>query len=453
MFTVRRRALSITNARVGTDSGEGTPVDRNKTIAPLWKGFSWVFAGTLVYVLSQWGMLSVLSKLGNPEVVGVFSLGLAITTPIIVFSGLQLRQVQATDAQGDFTFGEYLGLRFFTIALALPAIAGVVFVAGYRRETVLIVLAVAASRTFEAISEIFYGFLQNRERMDVVSRSMMIKGPITLLALGAGFYFTESLLWAVGAMAAAWAIVLVGYDVRKCIPLLVREKQEESEASPNMGYHERLRRLSRLAWLALPLGFAIGLNSLTINIPRYLVEYYLDAHALGIFSTIAYFVVSSRLIDAALGQPASPRLSRYYIEGARGAFLGLLLRLSLVSIAIGVVGIMAALVAGRWVLSLLYTAEYAAYVGLFVLIMVAAALNSVATLLYFAMTATRRLRSQTIVQAGVFVVTAMGCVILIPYAGLSGAGMALIIGKLFEIIVVSGIVAHALRALQEDTAI
>jgi len=428
-------------------------VDRDQAVAPLWKGSSWVFAGTLVYVLSQWGMLSVLSKLGSPEVVGVFSLGLAITTPIIVFSGLQLRQVQATDAQGDYTFGEYLSLRFFTITLALPTIVGVVFVAGYRREIVFTVLAVAASRTFEAISEIFYGFLQNRERMDVVARSMMIKGPITLLSLGAGFYFTESLLWAVVAMAASLFIVLIGYDARKCVPLLIREKLENSEASSNIRYHEHLRRLRRLAWLALPLGFAIGLNSLAMNIPRYLVEYYLDAHALGIFSTIAYFIVSSRLVDAALGQPASPRLSRYYVEGARGAFLGLLLRLSLVSIAIGVSGIMAALVAGRWILSLLYTPEYAGYVGLFVLIMVATALNSVATLLYFAMTATRRLRSQTIVQAGVFVVIVIGCVILIPQAGISGAGMALIMGKLFEIVVVSGIVAHALGAIRETTAI
>lgn len=441
------------SARIRTNSSKGVSVGRGTTVAPLWKGFSWVFVGTLVYVLSQWGMLSVLSKLGNPEVVGVFSLGVAITTPILLFSGLQLRQVQATDAQGAYSFSEYLGLRFLTTALALPTISGVVFIAGYSRQTVLIVLAVAAAKTFEAVSETFYGFLQNRERMDIVSCSMMIKGPISLLSLGAGFYFTKSLLWAVVAMAASWAIVLVGYDARKCVPLLMREKQEGSESSSKFGYHEHLRPIRRLAWLALPLGFAAALGSLAINVPRYLVEYYLDAHALGIFAAIAYIVVSSRLVAGALGQSASPRLSRYYAEGAHGAFLGLLFRLSLVSMIIGVAGIIAALVAGQWILSLLYTPEYAGHVGLFVLIMVATALNYVASLLNFAMTATRRFRSQIIVQAGVVAVTAIVCVILIPQMGILGAGMALVMGRLFQLVVAFGIVAHALGILPGTTAI
>ena len=423
-------------------------MDGGKSAPPLWRGFSWVFAGTLIYVLSQWGMISVLSKLGTPEVVGVFSLGLAITTPVILFSGLQLRQIQATDAQGDYSFGEYMRLRFFTTALALLAIAGVVFLAGYSRETMLVGLAVAPSRTFEYISEIFYGFLQKRERMDIVARSMMIKGPITLLAFGAGFYFTESLLWAVVAMAASWAIVLVGYDARKCLPLLTREKQESPVASRGTGRPEHLRRLRRLAWLALPLGFAIGFNSLTVNTPRYLVEYYLDAHALGIFGAIAYILVSSRLVAGVLGQSASPRLSRYYAEGERGAFLSLLLKLSLVSAAIGVAGIIVALISGRWILTVLYTPEYADYVGLFVLIMVATAINCVASLLNFAMTATKRLRPQSAVQAGVVAVTIVGCVVLIPQVGILGAGIALIMGKLIQTVVSSGIVMHALGALQ-----
>lgn len=436
------------------DSSKILPVDRDQAVAPLWKGFSWMFVGTLVYVMSQWGMLSILSKLGSPETVGVFSLGLAISTPIILFSGLQLRQVQATDAHGDYSFGEYMGLRLFTITLAVPAIAGVMSIAGYSRETALVVLAVAASRVFEAISEIFYGFLQNRERMDLVSRSMIIKGPITLLTLGVVFFFTGSLLWAVVAMAASWTIVLVGYDARKCVPLLRRERQEKSfGSSPNIGHRGYLRRMRQLAWFALPLGFTIALSSLAVNIPRYVVEYYLDAHALGIFAAIAYIIVSSRLVAGALGQSASPRLSRYYVEGSHREFLRLLLKLSLVSLIIGVVGVIAAAVAGKLILSLLYTPEYAGYVGLFVLIMVATALNHLASLLNFAMTAMRHLRSQIIVHVGMITITTIGCLILIPQTGISGAGMALVMGKLFQIVVASGIVAHALGTLPQNNSV
>ena len=53
----------------------------------------------------------VLAKLGTPEMVGQFTLGLAITTPLIMFTNLQLRAVQATDASRQYKFGDYFALR------------------------------------------------------------------------------------------------------------------------------------------------------------------------------------------------------------------------------------------------------------------------------------------------------------------------------------------------------
>src|ERR1043166_3883519 len=73
--------------------------------------FLWTLCGTLVYSGCQWGLLVVLAKLGNAEMVGQFALGLAITAPALMFSNLQLRSVLATDASGEYSFGDYLGLR------------------------------------------------------------------------------------------------------------------------------------------------------------------------------------------------------------------------------------------------------------------------------------------------------------------------------------------------------
>ncbi|MCS7287466.1 MAG: hypothetical protein RMK30_10780, partial [Anaerolineae bacterium] len=57
--------------------------------------FAWTFAGNVVYALSQWGMMVSIAKFGSPEMVGRFALGLAITAPVILFTGLALRPVQA----------------------------------------------------------------------------------------------------------------------------------------------------------------------------------------------------------------------------------------------------------------------------------------------------------------------------------------------------------------------
>ena len=97
----------------------------------------------------------MLAKLGSPEMVGQFTLGLAVTAPVIMFTNLQLRGVQATDAKGDYVFSDYLGLRLIGTGLALLIIAGITFKAGYRWETSLVILAIALAKAFESISDVF----------------------------------------------------------------------------------------------------------------------------------------------------------------------------------------------------------------------------------------------------------------------------------------------------------
>src|SRR5262245_17210531 len=75
---------AIDDAPGGEVSDASTPLDPEKRLQPLSlrRNFSWSFAGNAVYAGCQWGMLMVMAKLGSPEVVGQFALGLAVTGPI-----------------------------------------------------------------------------------------------------------------------------------------------------------------------------------------------------------------------------------------------------------------------------------------------------------------------------------------------------------------------------------
>jgi hypothetical protein len=67
-------------------------------------------------------MLVVFAKLGTPEMLGQFALGLAVVSPVITLTNLQLQQVQATDARQQYQFGDYLALRLITTPLAIVVI-------------------------------------------------------------------------------------------------------------------------------------------------------------------------------------------------------------------------------------------------------------------------------------------------------------------------------------------
>ena len=392
--------------------------------------FSWTFAGNAAYVGCQWGMLVVLAKLGSPEMVGQFALGLAITAPVIMFTNLQLRSVQATDARREYLFGDYLGLRLTTTALALLVILGIVLVSGYRWETALVILAVGIAKAFEAISDAFYGLLQQHERMDRIAKSMVIKGLLSLVALGVGVHLMGSVFWGAVGLAVAWALVLVGYDIRSGA-LILNPLPQAGGAAPNEGDQEAVLRplwgvktLARLAWLTLPLGFVMMLISLNSNIPRYFIERYLGEHELGIFAALAYLQVAGTTVVGALGQSASPRLAKYYAAGNGPAFRTLLLKLVGIGALLGGAGMLAALVAGREILTLFYRPEYAKYVDVLVWLMVATGTGYAGSFLGYGITATRAFSRFTVPYLIVTAIVIGFSMLLIPTYGLVGAAWA-----------------------------
>ncbi len=95
------------------------------------KNFVWMVLGTGIENLSKWGMLAVLAKLTNVEMVGVFGLALALAAPVLMFFKLGLRQAQATDVQREYLFEDYFRLRSVTNVLACSLIVLLGIVLGY----------------------------------------------------------------------------------------------------------------------------------------------------------------------------------------------------------------------------------------------------------------------------------------------------------------------------------
>lgn len=406
------------------------------------RNFSWTFAGNVVYTACQWGMLVVLAKLGSPEMVGQFTLGFAVTAPVLMFTNLQLRTVQVTDARHQYFFSNYLYLRLLSTGLALLVIAGITFTAGYSWETSLVILVVGLAKAVESVSDIFYGLLQQHERMDRIAVSMMIKGTLSLLLLGIGVYLAGSVLGGAVGLAVAWTLVLVSYDIRS--GALILNSFRETPHGKTSG---ELGKLGKLVWLALPLGFVMMLSSLNSNIPNYFIERYLGERKLGVFAAIAYLMVAGSIVVNALGQAGSPRLAKYYTAGNAIAFRTLLLKFVGIGVLLGGVGILVALVAGRKILTLLYQPEYGEYADLFIWLMIAAALSYVSSFLGQGMTAARYFHIQMPLFVVVTSTVAIACFWLIPTQGLQGAAMALIVAAIVRVSMSLGIILHALHKL------
>ena len=442
-------------AATGLSDRKAGEVSQKLNPLSLRKNFSWTFVGNVVYSGSQWAMLVLLAKLGTPETVGKFALGLAITAPVILFANLQLRSVQATDAKNLYEFRDYLGLRLITTLLALVAIAVITVASGYARETAIVVMIVGVAKAFEAISDVVYGLAQKHERMDRIAKAMMIKGPLSLTMLAIGV-LAGGIIGGVIGLAVAWAAVLFTWDVRSSARILRSSLDDSVDAAAQVAQMMRPRfdraTLLRLAWLALPLGFSMMMISLNANIPRYFLERHFGERELGIFAAMAYLMVAGATIISALAQSATPRLAKYYAEQNRSAFLYLLARLIGVGAGLGLAGVVAARVAGEFVLRLLYQPEYAEHADVFVLIAVAASLGYLSSFVGNGMTATRQFRIQIILFAMVTGVTALTSYLVIPSEGLRGAALVLIISNTVQLVSSTAVVLYALHQQERQQA-
>jgi O-antigen/teichoic acid export membrane protein len=148
----------------------------------------------------------------------------------------------------------------------------------------------------------------------------------------------------------------------------------------------------------------------------------------------------------AVGQALSPRLARQVAAGSVEGFRKLVARAVLTSLTLGVGGAVAALVIGRPVIALLYTAEYADDAVALALLALGGGVTFAASFAGFAMTAARRFRAQVPVFLAVVLATTAASLTLVPAYGLRGAMGALLLGAAVQLVASLWVVRGALGA-------
>ena len=391
------------------------------TLPSLRRNFSWTSFGNIVQAGCNWALILVIAKFGTPRMLGQYAIGQAVTAPIIVFAQLQLRALLVSDSDQSYRFGDYLGLRMIAITLAMAAITAITL-GGYHGETAVVILAMGAFGSVEALSDIIYGLMQKNEQMRLIALSMAFRGPLWLATMAAAVYLTRSLLWGVIGLSFISVLVLVFFDIPNGARLLSETAAGGQPGNPTPASSPR--RYARLAWIALPIGLTVMIVSLSDNISRYYIEENLGEYGLGIFAAVASLLGIGRTLTGALGQSAFPRLARLYAGGHRAGFISLLWKVIGINALVGAVPLAACVVAGEGILSLLFKPEYAREVEVLVWLMASGVQVYILSGLGTGLTAARFFRVQVPLSIVGLLTAALTSHLLIPSSGLRGAAIS-----------------------------
>jgi O-antigen/teichoic acid export membrane protein len=325
----------------------------------------------------------------------------------------------------------------------------VVFAVHSGRQAAFVIVFLGLAKGSESLTDIFYGLMQRRERMDRIAKSMIMKGIVSLAALGLAVYYTRSAVWGAAALALAWVAVMLAYDIPSGSWVAGISSRFPAEALWPRWDRKRMRSLT---WLALPLGLVVMLVSLNSSITRYFVQGYLGERQLGIFAVLAYVQGAAATIEDAMAQSALPRLSWSYASRSRKTFGTLLFRLLVSGAALGICGVTIAAAAGRPILTIVYGPEYASHVKVFFWIMVAISVNFLASFMLYAVTAARYFRSQLPLSVTVTLSSLIACAWLIPKYGILGAAYTVLIAALVRAVLGAILLIHALGRLSRSPA-
>jgi O-antigen/teichoic acid export membrane protein len=244
---------------------------------------------------------------------------------------------------------------------------------------------------------------------------------------------------------------VLGYAIGSLLPLVTyvvpQGMQMVGDSETRAGktlFRWRSDVIWRLAKTAFPLGIVMLLISLNTNVPRYFIEAELGPRGLGIFAALAYLIVAGGTVVSAIGQAVSPRLAQYYASGQTDLFRSMLVKLMALGLILGLLGALTATIAGRRIISVLYTAEYAEHINVLIVLALAAGITFAASFAGYGMTATRSFRVQVPIFLVVVLVGVLSSWILIPRMDLIGAGYVLCLTALVQLLGSSVVVHRAI---------
>lgn len=375
---------------------------------------SWSFLGNIIYAISQFLILSVLTYSGDYVLVGQYGLALAITTPVIKLFNLQLNTILASDQKFEINFNSIFIIRIGTsiISLILILFANFLFFENTQKLFIIIFL-VSISKVIESMSDIVYGGFQRKEMIKDVAISKILRGILSSLSFSTIYIYTDNIYFSLLSISICWISILLIRDLKKVI-------QRFNDLSVNKLFYKSLILTS------FPLGMSGTIDVFNINIPRYYSQHFLTTEDLGYYTAVSYLMVVGGILIDSISVSFVPKLSKYYVKEEFIKFNEFKRKLNLIVLFIGVSGILVATIFGNFFLNLLFNIENEKMQDLLVLIMIGCFFWYFSSIYNVYLYSTKVYRNQLTIMIITCVATSICGVLFIKNLGLLGAGYTFI---------------------------
>lgn len=291
-------------------------------------------------------------KLGL-KTAGMVTISYAIANLFLTISNYGIRNFQVTDTKNKFTFSDYFYCRCSTTIIAFVLMIGYIsysYLLGlYSFEKGIILFEITLLKLNDAFEDVYIGRYQQMGRLDVGAKIMAVRlilstALISILILAnAGIHI--SLL--------SGCILSIMSDI-----FFIKNTFQIAEASIST---LNTKKILHLLKVCLPLCIGITLAIFIGNIPKYMIDAYMNEEIQAIFGYIMMPVFVITLLNQFIYQPMIKNLGDLWERKNIRAFKQCIMKQCLIICGSTAIIIAGGLLLGIPVLSLLYNIDLSDY--------------------------------------------------------------------------------------------
>lgn len=324
------------------------------------KNFAWNTIGLTFYSFVSLALLIIVKRINGIDTAGIFTYAFSLSTLFFYVALYYSRVYQIANYDGNKNFNQFVSMRILTCIASLIIIVIFSIISGFSFEKIAIIALLMLFRIIDALSDTFYGYLQERGNLYRSGISYTLKSLIGFFAFTIIDYITKNLYLSIMTLVLVNAILLIFYDYRNYKIISSNTKLKFDFSNNKLILKE-----------AFPIFIFSFLSIYLANSQKYVLTYYAKESLQTIFGIIIMPATVLSLIGNYLIIPFVDKLNKCYKEKDIDRFYSISYKILLILFGTGIIGTIAAYFLGIPVLNLIYDVKIDKYLGLLVLIIVA----------------------------------------------------------------------------------
>ncbi len=370
-------------------------------------------------------LLILASRITGDSGAGVFSLCYPTAQMMYIVAVFEMRNIQVTDAKGEFSFGDILAYRIISCAFMLLLSIVFVVIKGFDFTTATVCLLFCGYMVALAFSDAFQGNAHLNGYLQISGFSLTISVILAMVAFAATLFFTKSLVASVVPMIIVVLLWILIYDIPRSRAI--------GSIKPIFNFNTQ----KDIFLCAAPLVISNFFHQYSFNAPKYAIDSILtkieQAHY-GYLIMPAFFI---NLLSIFVFRPQMVELSQKWQSHQLNGFLKTVARLLICVLGFTVFALACGYTIGIPVLEYMYNAELSYGKNMLLLLLLAGGVGALCSLISTLITIARKQIWLIVSYTATFAISMFLPDMLTRALGMKGAVLSYLYEMLFLLLIMS----------------